>query len=441
MLDSAILNNTREKNTCKDRAKRGESVNGNLYLTNTLSKKKELFKSREKEKVRLFTCGPSTYSRAHIGNYRTFLYEDVLQRYLEYLGYRVDRVINFTDLEDKAIAEARKQGLTLKQLTGPVEDRFFVEIDLLAIKLPEYIPRASTSVDQAVHLIKILLERGYAYRHGKDVFYDPLKFQGFGKLYGLDMSRWPKKKRRFRRDTYPGQRWNLGDFILWHGGESNGVSWDTEIGRGRPSWNIQDPAIITKSLGYRIDVACGGVDNLFRHHDYTIAIMEAISGESFSPYWLHGGHVLVNGRKMSKSKGNIVYLEDLLEQGYTPGYIRFFLIYRHYRERLDFTMENLERTAGILVSVKEMIRQLTSVEPGKDHTASPKARELIEGMEDTFREWMSDDLDVKGAVDSLRTELNRLMSLKMKGALRRSDAVKLRRILEKIDRVFQFLGR
>jgi cysteinyl-tRNA synthetase len=169
--------------------------------------------------------------------------------------------------------------------------------------------------------------------------------------------------------------------------------------------------------------------------------MEAISGESFSPYWLHGGHVLVNGRKMSKSKGNIVYLEDLLEQGYTPGYIRFFLIYRHYRERLDFTMENLERTAGILVSVKEMIRQLTSVEPGKDHTASPKARELIEGMEDTFREWMSDDLDVKGAVDSLRTELNRLMSLKMKGALRRSDAVKLRRILEKIDRVFQFLGR
>jgi len=415
-------------------------VNHPLYLTNTLSRKKERFESREMGTVRLFTCGPSTYSRAHIGNYRTFLYEDVLQRYLEYLGYHVDRVINVTDIEDKAIAEAREQRISLKELTGPVEGRFFKEIDLLAIKLPRYIPRGSTCTDQAVHLIKILLDRGYAYRHEKDVFYDPLKFQGFGKLFGLDMSRWPKKKRRFRKDTYPGQRWNLGDFILWHGSESNGVSWDTEIGKGRPSWNIQDPAIITKNLGYTIDIACGGVDNLFRHHDYTIAIMEAISGESFSPYWLHGEHVLVKGRKMSKSSGNIVYLENLLEQGYTPGYIRFFLTYRHYRERLDFTMENLEKAAGILVSIKEMIRQLTSVEPGKGHISSRQARDLIEGMEETFRERMSDDLDVKGAVDSLRRGLSRLMPLKMKGELSGSDAARLRSILEKIDTVFQFLG-
>jgi len=416
-------------------------VNARLHLTNSLSKKKELFESRQKGKVSLFTCGPSTYSRAHIGNYRTFLYEDVLQRYLEYLGYHVDRVISLTDVEDKAIAEARAQGLGLKELTGPAEDRFFKEIDLLAIKLPEYIPRASTCIDQAVHLIKILLDKGYAYWHEKDVFYDPLKFQGFGKLYGLDMSRWPKKKRRFRRDTYPGQRWNLGDFILWHGGESNGVSWDTEIGKGRPSWNIQDPAIITKNLGYQIDIACGGADNLFRHHDYTIAVIEAISGESFSPYWLHGEHVLVNGRKMSKSSGNIVYLENLLEQGYTPGYIRFFLIYTHYRERLDFTMDNLEKPAGSLVSIKEMIRQLTSVKSGRNHTASRQARNLIEGMEDTFRERMSDDLDVKGAVDTVRKTLSRLMSLKMKGELSGSDAAKLRHILEKIDTVFQFLGK
>jgi cysteinyl-tRNA synthetase len=137
-------------------------VDTQLYLTNTLSKRKELFKSREEGKVKLFTCGPSTYGRAHVGNYRTFLYEDVLQRYMEYLGYQVERMINFTDVEDKAIAEAQDQGVSLKELTGPVEDRFFKEADLLSIKLPGYIPRASTSVDQAVQLIKILLDKGYA---------------------------------------------------------------------------------------------------------------------------------------------------------------------------------------------------------------------------------------------------------------------------------------
>jgi len=413
-----------------------EFVDAQLRLTNTLSKRKEPFRSRQEGKVRIFTCGPSTYSRAHMGNYRTFLYEDVLQRYLEYLGYRVERMINFTDMEDKAIAVARERGISLKELTGPVEDQFFKEADLLAIKLPETIPRASTSVDQAVHLIKILLDKGYAYWHEKDVFYDPLKFTGFGKLYGLDMSRWPKKKRRFRKDTYPGQRWNLGDFILWHGGDTKGVYWDTEIGRGRPAWNVQDAAMITKGLGYKIDIACGGIDNLFRHHDYTLAVIESVSEEPFSRYWLHGEHVLVNGSKMSKSRGNIVYLENLLEKGYAPPWIRFFLIYQHYREKLDLTDENLERTVGKLVSVKEMIRQLTSVESQGGHPSRP-ALELIQHMEEAFRERMGDDLDVKGAFEGIREILSRLVSLKMEGRFADGDAEKLRRTLEKIDTVFQ----
>ncbi|MFH1090735.1 MAG: class I tRNA ligase family protein [Pseudomonadota bacterium] len=413
-------------------------MDARLYLTNTLSREKELFASRKKGKVKMFTCGPSTYSRAHVGNYRTFLYEDVLQRYLEYLGYDVERMIHFTDLEDKAIAEASGRGISLKELTGPVEDRFFKEAGLLSIKLPEYIPRASTSADQAVHLIKILLDKGYAYWHEKDVFYDPLKFKGFGKLYGLDLSRWPKKKQRFHKDTYPGQRWNLGDFILWHGGKKDGVYWDTEIGPGRPSWNIQDAAMITRNLGYKIDIAGGGVDNLFRHHDYTLAVIEAVSKEVFSPYWLHGEHVLVKGTKMSKSRGNIVYLENLFEQGYKPEYIRFFLVYGHYREPLDLTNENLERIAGKLVSIREMIRQLTSEDFDGRHT-SRQARELIEGTEETFRERMNDDLDVKGAFDGVRKNLSGLMSLKMKGQFSGGDAEKLRRTLGKIDGVFHVL--
>ena len=246
-------------------------------LTNTLTRKKEIFKPRRDKAVKMFTCGPSIYSRPHVGNYRTFLYEDILQRYLEYLDYRVERLINFTDVEDKSISEAREKGITLGELTNPVAERFFKEAELLKIKLPGHIARSSTSVDAAVRLIRSLLDKGYAYWHGKDVFYDPLKFKGFGKLFGLDMSRWPEKRRRFGKDTYPGQRWNLGDFILWHGykeKEGEGYYWETELGRGRPSWNIQDPAMITKHLGDQIDIACGGVDNLYRHHDYTIAVIE-----------------------------------------------------------------------------------------------------------------------------------------------------------------------
>lgn len=252
-----------------------------LYLYNTMSRKKEVFNALKGKKVKMFTCGPSIYQRPHIGNYRTFLYEDVLQRYLEYLGYEVVRVLNFTDVEDKAIADAKKERTTLRELTSRWAKQFFEDIRVLRIKPPTYNPRSSTSIDQAVFLIKRLLARGYAYRYDGDIFYDPTKFKGFGRLYRLDMSRWPKEKRRFRRDTYNGLRWNLGDFILWHSyGGGDEVHWDTEIGRGRPAWNVQDAAMATKHLGFQIDLSCGGIDNLYRHHDYTIAVVEAVSGGS-----------------------------------------------------------------------------------------------------------------------------------------------------------------
>ena len=160
-------------------------TNSKLYITNTLTRKKDIFKPIEQNKVKMFTCGPSIYRRPHIGNYRTFLYEDILQRYMEYIGYVVERVINFTDIEDKSISEAKARGTTLEKVTNPVAERFYKEAELLKIRLPSFIPRSSSSVDQAVKLIKILLEKGYAYWHGKDVFFDPLKFSGFGKLSGL----------------------------------------------------------------------------------------------------------------------------------------------------------------------------------------------------------------------------------------------------------------
>ena len=253
-----------------------------LRIFNTLTRKIEEFKPLEDQKIKMYTCGPSTYQRPHIGNYRTFLFEDVLQRYFEYLGYRVKRLITLTDVEDKALAQARKENLSLEQLTQRNEETFLRDLELLKMKAPEYTVRASTSVDQSAKLVRTLTEKGYAYWHmyngAKNVYYDPLKFDGFGKLAHLDMTKWPKKKRRFHKDTYPGTPWNRGDFILWHGCQRDeSECWNTEIGRGRPAWNIQDAAIVTKHLGFTIDVACGGIDNVVRHHDYTIAVAEGVS--------------------------------------------------------------------------------------------------------------------------------------------------------------------
>ena len=175
-----------------------------LYLRNTLSRRLDPFIPSDRKLVRMFTCGPSIYDRPHIGNYRAYIYEDILERYLNYLGYRVKRVINFTDVEDKSIARMEKQGASLAEVTEPNAALFRKEAHDLHIRLPAHIPRSSTTVDQAVELIQILLKKKFAYRHGRDIFYDPLKFEGFGKLFGLDMSRWPAQKRRFAKDTYPG---------------------------------------------------------------------------------------------------------------------------------------------------------------------------------------------------------------------------------------------
>ena len=198
--------------------------------------------------------------------------------------------------------------------------------------------------------------------------------------------------------------------------------------------------MITKNLGSRIDIACGGVDNLFRHHDYTLAVIEAVSDEPFSPYWLHGEHVLVNGVKMSKSRGNIVYLENLLEKGYPPEYIRFCLIYGHYREPLDLTDENLEKIAGKLVSFKEMVRQLISMRSGKERP-SRESGDLIKDVEEAFRQRMNDDLDVKGAFDGVRENLSRLMSIKSKGEFNAGDAGTLLQAMGNIDSVLQIIGK
>jgi cysteinyl-tRNA synthetase len=423
------------------RMEKAQTARGDLYLTNTLSRKKERFHPFDGRKVKMFTCGPSVYRRPHLGNYRTFVFEDVLLRYLEYLGYEVRRIINFTDVEDKSLAEAKEKGLTLEALTEPVADRFHRESALLKMKLPEEIPRSSTVVEEAVDLIETLIRKGYAYRHGQDVFYDPLKFPGFGKLFGLDMDRWPSARHRFRRDTYPGRRWNLGDFILWHGAASgdSAAQWETRIGRGRPAWNIQDPAAIVKHLGFRVDICCGGSDNLYRHHDYTLAIMESASGHEFCRTWLHGEHLLVDGAKMSKSRGNIVYTEQLLEQGYGAGQLRFFLIYGHYRKKQNLTQSAFDKTSRKLDRFKALAGELMAPGPGPDKSIQAAGR-LVKGLVETFETRMNDDLDVRGAFDGLTSTLTKLVDFKTEGRLSPTDVRRISEALGRIDEVLQVLG-
>jgi cysteinyl-tRNA synthetase len=413
-----------------------------LRLHNTMKRRMESFIPQRLDRVKMFSCGPSIYNTAHIGNYRTFLYEDILHRYLEYLGYTVERLLNFTDVEDKAIRRAREESTSLEELTERAADDFYRGAGLLHIKLPDFIPRSSTSIDQAVLLITKLLHQGYAYRYKDNVFFDPLKFAAFGKLFRLDMSRWPRKRTRFWKDTYNGNRWNRGDFILWHAyneKRDGDVYWETTLGKGRPAWNIQDPAMITKHLGYEVDISCGGVDNLYRHHDYNIAVIEALSGVEFSRFWLHGEHVLLDGKKMSKSRGNIVYPSDLFEEGFSGTCLRFYLMREHYRRKLNLTRKSLTESEHSCTELKDLAGELIASRGIKTGAVQAEADKYIDRLEDDFTRHMSNDLQVGLACGAVEKNLQKLMRIKKRNALSEEQLQLIKARLLAIDTVLQVL--
>lgn len=403
-----------------------------LRLFNSLGRKTEVFRPVNPKVVTLFTCGPSVYQRAHIGNFRTFLFEDILVRYLEYLGGRTERGMNITDIEDKAIKEAHKKGLSVRRLTEENLDGFLREMRLLNIKTPDHLPRASDHVEEAVAMIEQLLARGVAHWHRGNVYFEPLKFTGFGKLYGLDMRKWPTAKRRFHRDTYPGNQWNLGDFILWHGyREGDPAYWDTPIGRGRPSWNIQDPSMIGSRFQETLSIYCGGIDNLFRHHDYSLAILESLRPYTMARFWLHGQPLLVGGRKMSKSRGNVIYTDDLLDRGYTAAEIRFFLIYGHYRKRLSYTESRMRAAAEKLRRLRQWVGTLERRAEGSAPREDGRARQIREA----FQGCMDRDLEVQQAFDGISRSLEAAKT----GDLKPGAAAAAIRTLREIDGVLNVL--
>ncbi len=410
-----------------------------LVLRNTLTKRKELFSPRVPGHVKIFTCGPSVYRRPHLGNYRTFLYEDILVRYLEYLGYSVERTINFTDVEDKTIEAAAEEGREVLQVTTPVVEAFYHESELLGIKLPDYIPRSSTSIDEAVQIIQSLLEKGHAYWHDGNVYFDPLTYEGFGEIFGLDMSNWPKHKVRFSQDTYNGLRWNRGDFILWHGHDGDDmIHWDTAIGPGRPAWNVQDPAMTVQTLGYEIDIHCGGIDNKWRHHDYNRAVMESASGTEFARYWLHGEHLIVDSQKMSKSKGNVIYPETLMERGCDGQHIRYLLIYGYYRNKLNVTDKMMEARCNQLDELQEHVDALLANTAGKakrSQRMEAAAHEIIP----IFEHAMNNDLHVAEAVDEVKGVVDELHFLSAGHGLPRDIRDSVQKSLRRVDSVLRVI--
>jgi len=393
----------------------------------------EEFKPRNKGIVKIFTCGPSIYRRPHIGNYRTFMFEDILVRYLQYKGYRVDRAIPLTDIEDKTIMEAIKKKKRIDDLTGDIEKIFLSEMKSLSMLLPKKAQRASLCVECAGKLIEKLIKTGHAYRHGADIFFDPMTFRGFGKLYRLDLSRWPEKKVRFKRDTYNGNRWNLGDFILWHGYRDGDIKWwDTVVGKGRPSWNIQDPSVIIQHLGGLIDINCGGIDNIYRHHDYNIAVVESYTGHIFANYYLHGAHLIVDGTPMSKSRGNIVYPEDVYRSGYVTRDLRFFLFYTHYRNKLNYTEPCFRESCEQLKSFRNLALGLCK-QPRSDSTGNSRVKALIGDIQRVFKKHMDNDLGIGAAFDDIYAILESLAMIKSQ--ITKKDASELENSLRKIDTV------
>ena len=403
-----------------------------LKLFNSLGKRIEELHPVNSDMVNIFTCGPSVYQRAHIGNYRTFLFEDVLVRYLEYSGYQVRRGMNFTDIEDKALVETHKRKMRLVDLTSKNIETFLSEMKALKMKVPDYLPKASEHVDEAVRIIEQLIEQGVAYRYGGNIYFDPLKFPGFGKIYGLDMKKWPSKKIRFHRDTYTGLRWNRGDFILWHGCQTDDrVCWDSAIGSGWPAWNIQDPSMVSHYFNEPLSIYCGGIDNLIRHHDYSVAILESVRPYPMSKFWLHCHHLYVNGKKMSKSTGNILYTDTLLERGYRMDEIRFFLIYGHYRKRINYSDPLMNKRANRLRAIKEHIKKIGEKAGGE---ADPEEKKSLQ-IKSIFIEHMDNDLNVKRAIDGIGDILGRISPDKLQGF----EAAAIMKVVRKIESVLQVL--
>lgn len=397
-----------------------------------MGRKLQVFKSIKKGEVKMYTCGPTVWNYAHIGNYRTFVFEDLLRRYLKFKGYRVVQVMNITDVEDKIIKGMRSSGKSRRELCDFYEKAFFEDLATLGIERAERYPRATEHIDDMVALAKKLMAKGYAYKAPDgSVYYAVTKFRNYGALSGIRPSEL-KVGARVAHDHYEKEEAN--DFALWKAWDPDDgdVYWETELGKGRPGWHLECSAMSLKYLGESFDIHVGGLDLKFPHHENEIAQSEGATGKKFVRYWMHSEMLNVEGEEMHKSVGNVVYLRDLMKEGWDPLTIRLFLISSRYRDRMSLTKSGLEQSKSQRVRLQEFILRLQSAKGG-----SGDSGDLEANLIGTFEGAMDHDLNTPAAIAVLFGFVKKVNGLIDKGHIGRKESV---RILQELRRINSVLG-
>lgn len=402
-----------------------------LRFYNTMTRKKEAFEPLTEGKVGLYTCGPTIYNYAHIGNFRAYMFEDVLRRYLEYRGYEVKHIMNLTDVEDKLIRTCRETGKSLTELTAYYSNAFFEDLDILGIWRADAYPAATDHINEMVSLIKTLEEKGHTYRVGDNIYFRLNTYPDYGRLSHMDLDQL-ESGRSGRVDTDEYESEDARDFALWKAWteEDGAVYWETELGKGRPGWHIECSAMSMKYLGESFDIHCGGVDNIFPHHENEIAQSQCATGKVFVKYWLHCAHLVVEGKKMSKSLGNFYTLRDLLEKGIDAQAIRYVLVATHYRQPNNFSFDALEAAGHALRRIQDFRLRLNELRgPGKD------LLNVCDACRTAFQGAMDDDLNTSGALaavfDFIR-DANKMMDALEVGEAGAKNALA---ILDELDQV------
>ena len=370
-----------------------------VHLFNTASRALELFEPLDTRGrvVKMYTCGPTVYNYAHIGNFRAYIFEDLLQRHLEMRGYKVERVMNLTDVDDKTIAGCKRCGVPLADFTQQFKDAFFSDIDTLRIKRAAHYPAATAPehIERMIEMISTLHAQDIAYKaEDGSVYFRIARFEKYGQLAHLNLDEL-RPSGRIQNDEY--EKEAIGDFALWKAWvpADGDVFWESPWGRGRPGWHIECSAMATAILGPQLDIHCGGVDNIFPHHEAEIAQSECVTGKPFTKYWLHCAHLMVDGQKMSKSLGNFYSIRDLLARNFSGREIRYALLSVHYRLPLNFTLAGLEAARSALERLDAWTERLRLLA-----TTTPPAPEPSVAME-RFLQALDDDLNISGALGHL----------------------------------------
>ncbi len=400
-----------------------------MKFYNTLTNTIETFQEIEKGTIGLYTCGPTVYDYPHIGNFRSYAFEDLVKRYLIYRGYKVKHVMNITDIDDKTIRKSNQMGITLNEVTAIYIKAFMEDVEALNIVKADIYPRATEHIPEMLDIIDKLYEKGYAYSRDNSVYFSIQKFPGYGKLANISQE---NLKTGVSVDADEYEKENVQDFVLWKAKKEGEPFWTSgKYGDGRPGWHIECSAMSSKYLGNHFDIHMGGVDNIFPHHENEIAQSECASGEKFVNYWLHCQHLIVDNQKMSKSLGNFYTVRDILAKGYSPMEIRYLLISTHYRKMLNFTFDSLVQARQTLKRIDDFIFSLEGLTPVDGET--PSITQLILESETKFQAEMDDDFNISGALGDFFDFIYKV-NLALKD-LKTGDVANIMNFVDRIDSV------